>query len=678
MKLLFCGDVHGNWTLLLERLNDLQKSQHGPFDILFLTGSCFQDEEEVQNLRSNVVLPLKTYCFDCPSYISKYELPVNLEVIGAGRRCGIVNLQHNLTVCYQGSLSSSSNSDMTDLENVRSVVSGVGYRGCDICITAEWPKDMHHFLEEADMNEFKSTNIGIGVGSREASAFAMLVRPRYHFVTGMGSFYQRSPYSIPTGRVIGALGINTSTRLLSIGQVSSTKEKSKKWLHALSIRPIIHLSAAELLETPPGTTDCPYVDIGSGAGSVVNNGNATGWKNPFVTSTAGAGADDHAAKRMRVDATGKSFVPPLPPGAPPAAGAAGSFFFGNMGVPRGGSGGGGAGLNLVAPSDKACTLFIGGLLRTMQDSDLEGAFGGVKFVKRPPGKAFAFVEFVSHDAARSVVESSARRGTVVQGRTLTVGWAKEKESQPTSEDGAFGANIERQLVPPSEDAKTLFIGGLGQFDANAVADVPADVSPFQHALNQLLPGVVSVNKPTGKSYAFVDFESYDAAMAVVTKSINEPRAMVLQGAPLVIGWAKGDVHTADGKLRLMLEPPSSTSQVLFVGNLPADATEEAVSALFTGCKVLTVKRPEGRDYAFVEFATPADAQKGMALSASTELSLSDCVLQVGWAKGQAADKSNQSAECWFCLASPVVKVCSSPVQWVLLRPQPNFEILSLL
>lgn len=662
VKLLFSGDINGNWKLLIERLNDLQKSQHGPFDILFLTGSCFQDEEEVQNLRNNVNFPLKTYCFDCPSYISKYELPVNLEVIGAGRRCGIVNLLHNLTVCYQGSMSSCNNggdSMMVDLENVRSVVSGVGYRGCDICITAEWPKDMHHFLEESDMTEFKNTNIGIGVGSREASAFAMLVRPRYHFVTGMGSFYQRSPYSIPVAGVIGALGINTSTRLLSMGQVSSSKDKSKKWLHALSIRPIIHLSAAELLETPPGTTDCPYVAVGlSSTGNI--NVAVGGWKNPFVT----ASGDDHAAKRMRVDAAGKSFVPPLPPGAPPAAaqgqpGTAGSFFFGNMGVPRGGAGAGpGVGLNLVAPSDKACTLFIGGLLRTMQESDLEGAFPGVKHVKRPQGKAFAFVEFVSHEAARSVVESSARRGFVVHGRTLTVGWAKEKEppAQAAGGEDGVGPNIERQLVPPSEDAKTLFIGGLGHFDATAVTDVPTDVSPIQAALSQVMPGVVSVEKAAGKSYAFVEFENYEAAMAVVTKSIHEPRSMVLQGAPLVIGWAKGDIHTPDGKMRLMLEPPSSTSQVLFVGNVPAAAPEEALTALFAGCQVLTVRRPEGRDYAFVEFATPEEAQKGMALAASTELLLLDCVLQVGWAKGKAAEKSNQSAECWFCLASPVVKV----------------------
>ena len=37
------------------------------------------------------------------------------------------------------------------------------------------------------------------------------------------------------------------------------------------------------------------------------------------------------------------------------------------------------------------------------------------------GKSFAFVEFSTHAAAKSVVEASVRRGIMVQGRTISIG-----------------------------------------------------------------------------------------------------------------------------------------------------------------------------------------------------------------------------------------------------------------
>ena len=664
VKLLFCGDVNGGWKQLSDRLNDLQNSQHGPFDVLFLTGKCFQSEEEMKNIHTLIKFPMKTYSFDNPTYAKNCTLPENLEIIGGGG-CGIVSLQHNLTVAYQVN---SEISNSNNIENVRQITNSVGYRGCDICITSEWPKEMHHFLDETELNEFKATNIGIGAGNKIASNFAMLVRPRYHFVSGMGVFYQRSPYRNPL--LSNGHPGNAFTRLLAIDQVSGSKDKTKKWLHALSVRPIIHLSAAELVEVPASTTDCPYADIGTTVTAPMN-------KNPF-SSTGTTTTDDHASKRVRLEG-GTAFVPPPPPGAPPAPAsqASGSFFFGNMGVPRQGSGGGSGSTNLSPPSDTACTLFIGGLLRTMQDSDLESVLQGVKHIRRPPGKAFAFVEFISHEAAKNTVDTSARRGLNIQGRTLTVGWGKNREDHGSKSNESVeneGSVIERQLIPPSEDAKTLFIAGLSHFvsnnDTTKIDTIAEDnttstttgttsnstvESPLYTALLPLCPGIVSVHQPPGKSYAFVEFDSYTAAMAVVTQSIQDPRSFTLQGSPLVIGWA-----TAPGgdtsKSRLLTAPPSQSSQVLFLGNLPIDITEEQIVGIFKDCEISSIRRPEGREYAFIEFITPLQAQKAMKQSENNEIIINNHVLLLGWAKGRAAEKSNQSAECWFCLASSVVKV----------------------
>ena len=52
------------------------------------------------------------------------------------------------------------------------------------------------------------------------------------------------------------------TRFIGLGKVSTSKDKNKKWLHALSLEPIVHMSKEDLTAIPLGTTDCPYVEVG--------------------------------------------------------------------------------------------------------------------------------------------------------------------------------------------------------------------------------------------------------------------------------------------------------------------------------------------------------------------------------------------------------------------------------
>ena len=37
----------------------------------------------------------------------------------------------------------------------------------------------------------------------------------------------------------------------------------KKWMHALSLEPIVHMSKSDVSAEPEGTTECPYVEVGS-------------------------------------------------------------------------------------------------------------------------------------------------------------------------------------------------------------------------------------------------------------------------------------------------------------------------------------------------------------------------------------------------------------------------------
>jgi RNA recognition motif-containing protein len=674
VKALFCGDVKGRWSQLLDRLNELQRSKHGPFDVLFITGKLVDSAgDDVDN--SAIELPLKAYGFvDASAQHDDNQLPSNLELIKGV--CGMLNVQNNLTVAY----CTRCTKDLTQSEamtKVQQITSGAGYRGCDILVTSEWPREMHHFLEQEEVQELTSSSIGIGSGAKEAADFSVLVRPRYHFVAGQGAFFQRSPYRHSSGS-----GEEGFARLLAVDEVSASKDKGHKWMHALSISPIINMSSAELADCPAGTTDCPYVDVGTALG--------TGSRNPFS-------GGEQPSKRMRTDAPP---LPPLPPGPPPragvgAGGAPGSFFFGSMGVPRAGGGGAGGAPNLVPPSDTATTLFIGGLLRDMDEADVAVFLEGVKAVRRPPGKAFAFAEFYEHADAKKVVDSAARMGFSVNGRTLTVGWAnvkvKEERVGPGGGGGMGGGMVklerqerqERQLVPPSEDAKVLFVGGL--------LGPEGDDANLQ-SMTSLLPGLVTFHKVDKKAFGFAEFQDYAAAMAVVTRSIGQP--LLFRGLPLSIGWANQGEKKEPGNGALtgaatwnvngngngssenygndrVMEPPSSAARVLFLGNVPADATEEDILKLFAtdGSGLTSVKRPEGKPYAFLEFGVHAQAKEAMRSSYSvvqeacggegavvSKLQLKDRVVGLGWAKGRAADKATQSADCWFCLASAQVKV----------------------
>ena len=66
--------------------------------------------------------------------------------------------------------------------------------------------------------------------------------------------------------------LSPTTRFIGMGKVTTSKDKNKKWLHALSLEPIVHMTKEEISAELPSTTDCPYVEVGS----IVPNLESTG------------------------------------------------------------------------------------------------------------------------------------------------------------------------------------------------------------------------------------------------------------------------------------------------------------------------------------------------------------------------------------------------------------------
>ena len=285
-----------------------------------------------------------------------------------------------------------------------------------------------------------------------------------------------------------------------------------------------------------------------------------------------------------------------------------------------------------------------------------------------------------------------RRGLSLHGRTLTVGWAKPKDKAGDGSmvygsggggGGGGGGESDRGehellLIPPSEDAKVLFVGGLVNYrslivqpttiisssssssrsnDGGEEENSGVNISPLQLELLELMPGLVSMHKSANKSYAFVEFDCYQSAMAVMTRSLQQPPLVLNNGSPIMVGWSKeNNLVDASNALAsfLLTEPPSDDSKVLFIGAIPSNISEQDISALFntttssiaapsstlsqssssslssssSSC-VVSIRRPEGRDYAFVEFINAEAARKAMARNRSSPLLINDAPVLIG-------------------------------------------------
>jgi hypothetical protein len=154
------------------------------------------------------------------------------------------------------------------------------------------------------------------------------------------------------------------------------------------------------------------------------------------------------------------------------------------------------------------------------------------------------------------VESQTTMGVSVKGRPVTIGWAT----------GASNTGVVRGGVGPgvSESSCSLFIGGLGaRTPSEYVSECESEEDPVRAQLEAsllgLFPHSVAVHLLPGKSFAFVDFKSHEAAREVMDKYSADNTCYVLPGAgasvsecvsedgsgsgsgsgALTVGWAQG-------------------------------------------------------------------------------------------------------------------------------------------
>lgn len=650
VKILVCGDINSKFETLTKRINALQSSNHGPFDLLICIGTFFQNSEELESICPNLKLSIDTLIHDSNNIINNSNdklLPSNLKVLYNNQGCVV---EKKLNIAYSDVKSCSSKSDLSNLDEFNDMTSKTYYRGCDILLTTDWPQSMHHFLENEEYNKLQSLGVGIGTGNRDATSLAVLLKPRYHFVIGRNVFYQRSPY-----RNNNSSGKNyPCTRMVALSQVNDiSKDKTRKWLHALSLEPMTSMSDADLLQESIGTTDCPYADIGPD--TLSSTGIPTGLSNGLSTNVSNNKRSMNNVSYTTVGHTNGNVAP-------------GAFFFGQHNKRM-------KTTSLVAPSANATTVYIGNVPNEASELEVRSVFPHATTIRKNEGKPFAFVSFSSFDIARSLVDTANAPTDApiysIRGRTLAIGWA-EHQGKPITNVKTTPSSIPAtviqppppaplQLEPSNTEAKTLFVRNL-----------PKHVNWTDEELRDVCAGVVSVKRIIGRlhTFAFIEFSCHDDAKQFANKFIGCIHNCILHGNHLEFGWSiekesnnnnsKNDKASRDSMQKnLISTPPSNDCRYLFVVPAPSNISVDDISSCM---QAITTRRPKGRNYCFVEF----DSHESALLVLNNIVNdfnhnlrqLLGETMKVGWAKGEPLGTSMQSSHkqpCWFCLSSDNVR-----------------------
>ncbi|CAI5739857.1 unnamed protein product [Peronospora destructor] len=287
-KVLLCGAVQGHWELLFDRVRKLNAAaKDKPFDALVCVGRCFPlPAEYVTGGKKQVPVPtyflpgheiarlwqqdaIQTEILDRLSAVEQYVNPVE---IGKEFFClagvGVATIA-GLKVAYVSGIETHGQQDengtlltysKASVEALLQQLLASGVQAdVDFLFTAEYPMSFQLLLPEQQLP------LGLQAmrGSTAIREIMQHVHPKYHITSRGGDgtrgdvFYQRLPYVSE----VGGTGCKQLTRLIGLSGANTTKEKTRKYLHALQVVPFAQQSAEERqhVDIPAGTTKNPYL-----------------------------------------------------------------------------------------------------------------------------------------------------------------------------------------------------------------------------------------------------------------------------------------------------------------------------------------------------------------------------------------------------------------------------------
>eukprot|EP00980_Cylindrotheca_fusiformis_P027221 scaffold19424_cov142-Cylindrotheca_fusiformis.AAC.5 len=522
VKILLVGAVGDNFEVLSKKLESLNASKAGPFDVCFCVGPISVPSDLTTSL------PL-------PVYLQDYSAPNTTQQPKESSLQSIVSLGNNL-FCLQASEESKSvPSFEIELSNhveplvvvscprhIRADNDVKEPEQCDLMLSSDWPQGMEDVLQvETEPLSF------------DVAQVALQCRPRYH-VTPSSQYYHASPpYNIPNSSHV--------CRFLSLGPVIQEKpSKTTKFVHAIGLVPV---KANPPPTTAASTLPCPFLSSPEPI---------TKKKVPSYATSGSNGAN--AYSRFNVNNNKRS---------------------------RGHGGDDDDDNNpgsLEPPDDPSIsTLFLYGLhkdvtgeLQSTESSKVLMAFSkfGATKVRHPPNSrtsTYCFLEFPDQKKALACLLDCQGKMTI-DNVDLTLKWAVQNNRKRQRHDPKQHYVTQAEAPdsttlyfhpPKKEDGDTYsedgaFAKGLCTYIQKTLEDALNEGNDDDDRVTAETEPALKVEVRTKDHYGFLEFASHAAAtmtLAAVTNSTDgglvlaEPSGAPKPDASLVgtiLRWAKGE------------------------------------------------------------------------------------------------------------------------------------------
>ncbi|KER30215.1 hypothetical protein T265_03278 [Opisthorchis viverrini] len=230
--------------------------------MMFCVGDFFgENTSEIEAaIDGDLKIPLPTYIVSPVQNVAKKyvdekgcTLCENLVFLGSQ---GIYTTVSGLRVVYISDIGHDSDGEAHLSSSLLSSVTAaedIGFIGVDLLLTPNWPSGIGNRTSTPLPDECIVLS---KTGSKAISKLAYFLRPRYHFSSGMGCYYERAPYR--NHRVLQEKASHV-TRFIALADVKNPL--NRKYLYALKLVPIDKMSRQDLTQQPPDVTENPYLGL---------------------------------------------------------------------------------------------------------------------------------------------------------------------------------------------------------------------------------------------------------------------------------------------------------------------------------------------------------------------------------------------------------------------------------
>ncbi|EGG17861.1 cwfJ family protein [Cavenderia fasciculata] len=284
VKVLVCGDIGGNFKTIFDRVDKVNQSKAGPFDILLCVGSFFerfqqqtqghghhhhhqqqqhqqQEEIDIKDFLKDRKLSLPTYfiinSMNEIKYLEKYGVSVedggqicdNLFYLG---RRGILEYK-GATIAYLSGHATFPVKDSYDenqplaitKQDISTLIQDKSkFKSIDILLSNQWPRGILNGVTDPIVNSMKNP---YQKGYDSIKEIVVGLAPAYHFSKDL-HYFQRLPYkNTNSGESSSSL-----TRFLSLSSVYN--DKNEKYLFAMNYQPSKETNVQDATEFPFTTT----------------------------------------------------------------------------------------------------------------------------------------------------------------------------------------------------------------------------------------------------------------------------------------------------------------------------------------------------------------------------------------------------------------------------------------